>query len=727
MEKVALKIISKSIIKKVSHITRLKREVRLMRLVHHPHIVKLYDVAETEKEIILAMEFVEGGELFDYIVAHKKVNENVARRVFRQILSAVDYCHRSCIIHRDLKPENLLLDNNRGIKIIDFGFANLFDPSNMMQTFCGSPYYASPEMILGRQYIGPEVDVWSLGVILFALLTGKLPFRESNTAELYKRITRGVYECPDHMSPESQDLIKIMLVVDPVHRASVDEIRNHPWTTEGYPGPPDSLLPPRPVFHDAEELDQKIIQKMTSFGLEQDAAINQILTAPTGPAFALYYLLREQQARERGHLRTAPTDQRDSQIDLENAQLHNDGYSPSQRPKAGPTEVAPIEAPRISITAGSNTSVDTTSVSSNEEIMNKLRKNASTRVARPATGRRSTVSGTFSGHSDDGLSPETMRRRRTPSQHSHRGEPRLSDSSDPIPLQAKRSRAPASESVTSSIDSIVHEPSHLHSQDQKDSTSSLSQESSSNNNIAAKTSPADEKSLAVPVLSKLFRRLSLPSGPASKTKKSTPELFNAHVSPHRTSTTAHRLGSQKLASQSVNMGSMTLSSNASMSPPSPIKERIDASAVSLAPPGLIPPEESKLRRRKSLTETISSAIKRIRSTSFSKQGKSTMGSTALGGTRDEPRASKAIFGADTTSTQSPELIVREVQRVLNENSIPNTWNGYKAQCTYQSIKFEIEVVRIYRTALRGVEMKRTKGSTWAYQGVCRTIISQLKL
>ncbi|KAJ3213925.1 hypothetical protein HDU67_002289 [Dinochytrium kinnereticum] len=201
--RVALKVIHKSTIKKPEHITRIKREVRIMRLLNHPNIVKLYDVAETDKDIILAMEYVEGGELFDYIVAQNRLNDKTARRIFRQILSAVDYCHQSSVIHRDLKPENLLMDVKRNIKIIDFGFVNLFDPEDTLKTFCGSPFYASPEMILGRQYIGPEVDVWSMGVILYALLTGQLPFRDVNTKDLYRKITTSTFEIPSYI-PEGR-------------------------------------------------------------------------------------------------------------------------------------------------------------------------------------------------------------------------------------------------------------------------------------------------------------------------------------------------------------------------------------------------------------------------------------------------------------------------------------------------------------------------------------------
>ncbi|TPX71481.1 hypothetical protein SpCBS45565_g01165 [Spizellomyces sp. 'palustris'] len=294
---VALKIIQKSSLKKTSHVTRLKREVRIMRLLHHPNITRLYDVMETEKEIVLSMEYVEGGELFDYIVAHKRLKEKIARRLFRQIVSALEYCHQSSIIHRDLKPENLLLDNERNIKIIDFGFVKLYDRNDQLNTFCGSPFYASPEMIMGKQYMGPEVDVWSMGVILFALLNGHLPFRDPNTTELYKKIAAGQYETrTQYMSAESADLIKRMLTVDATKRATIQEIRHHPWVTQDGMGPAQCLVPERPS--QILDPDPNVLAKFPMYGIETNVAEKALRSKERGAAWALYCLLIEQEVWE---------------------------------------------------------------------------------------------------------------------------------------------------------------------------------------------------------------------------------------------------------------------------------------------------------------------------------------------------------------------------------------------------------------------------------------------
>ncbi|KAI9366096.1 kinase-like domain-containing protein [Zopfochytrium polystomum] len=202
-EKVAIKVIEKGQIQSQKQVARLQREIRFLKLLHHPHIVKVHDVIETSEFIYIVMEYAAGGELFDYIVAHKRVKEKEARSFFRMVLSAVDYCHKNAVIHRDLKPENLLLDESKRIKIIDFGFGNNYTLDGLLDTFCGSPFYAAPEMILGKKYEGPEVDMWSLGVILFALLCGHLPFDDDNMRELYKKIASGSYACPDYLLPST--------------------------------------------------------------------------------------------------------------------------------------------------------------------------------------------------------------------------------------------------------------------------------------------------------------------------------------------------------------------------------------------------------------------------------------------------------------------------------------------------------------------------------------------
>ncbi|XP_066299560.1 5'-AMP-activated protein kinase catalytic subunit alpha-2-like isoform X10 [Branchiostoma lanceolatum] len=228
--KVAVKILNRQKIKSLDVVGKIRREIQNLKLFRHPHIIKLYQVISTPADIFMVMEYVSGGELFDYIVKHGKLKEAEARRFFQQIISGVDYCHRHMIVHRDLKPENLLLDSNRNVRIADFGLSNMMADGEFLRTSCGSPNYAAPEVISGKLYAGPEVDVWSCGVILYALLCGTLPFDDEHVPTLFKKIKGGVFPIPDHLSPTVVGLLRHMLEVDPVKRATIPEIREHEWT-----------------------------------------------------------------------------------------------------------------------------------------------------------------------------------------------------------------------------------------------------------------------------------------------------------------------------------------------------------------------------------------------------------------------------------------------------------------------------------------------------------------
>ncbi|KAF4729590.1 Protein kinase, partial [Perkinsus olseni] len=187
-------------------------------------------------EIFMIMEYVSGGELFDYIVHRMRLTEDESRRFFQQILSGLDFCHRHLVTHRDLKPENLLLDGtNTNIKIGDFGLSNKMCDGEYLKTSCGSPNYASPEVVSGRFYVGPEVDVWSLGVVLYALLCGSLPFDDENVPNLFRKIKHGNFTLPGHLSADAKDLIVQMLVVDSTKRITIEQIRQHKWFKKNLP------------------------------------------------------------------------------------------------------------------------------------------------------------------------------------------------------------------------------------------------------------------------------------------------------------------------------------------------------------------------------------------------------------------------------------------------------------------------------------------------------------
>ncbi|XP_058060490.1 serine/threonine-protein kinase par-1 [Anopheles bellator] len=225
---VAIKIIDKSQLDP-GNLQKVYREVEIMKRLDHPHVIKLYQVMETQSMIYIVSEYASQGEIFDYIAKYGRLNERAARNKFWQILSAVEYCHNKGIVHRDLKAENLLLDSKMDIKIADFGFSNFYKKGELLATWCGSPPYAAPEVFEGKRYTGPEIDIWSLGVVLYVLVCGALPFDGSTLQSLRDRVLSGRFRIPFFMSSDCESLIRKMLVLDPSRRFSIDQIKRHRW------------------------------------------------------------------------------------------------------------------------------------------------------------------------------------------------------------------------------------------------------------------------------------------------------------------------------------------------------------------------------------------------------------------------------------------------------------------------------------------------------------------
>ncbi|XP_038079218.1 MAP/microtubule affinity-regulating kinase 3-like isoform X7 [Patiria miniata] len=285
-KEVAIKIIDKTQLNP-SSLQKVYREVRIMKLVDHPNIVKLFEVIETEKTLYLVMEFASGGEVFDYLVAHGRMKEKEARAKFRQIVSAVQYCHQKRVVHRDLKAENLLLDKDLNIKIADFGFSNEFTPGSKLDTFCGSPPYAAPELFQGKKYDGPEVDVWSLGVILYTLVSGSLPFDGQNLKELRERVLRGKYRIPFYMSTDCENLLKRFLMLNPAKRANLETIMKDKWMNSGYED--DELKPYQEPELDFN--DERRIEIMLNMGFKRKDIDDSLRNHKYDDPYATYLLL----------------------------------------------------------------------------------------------------------------------------------------------------------------------------------------------------------------------------------------------------------------------------------------------------------------------------------------------------------------------------------------------------------------------------------------------------
>ncbi|KAL9376869.1 hypothetical protein Peur_030989 [Populus x canadensis] len=223
----AIKIMDK---KKVmqSHLKD-QREIRAMKLLHHPGIVRIHEVIGTKTKIYMVMEYVSGGQLADKLSYAKKLRESEARRIFHQLIDAVDYCHNRGVYHRDLKPENLLLDGKGNLKVSDFGLSALQKTASLLTTTCGSPFYIAPELIANKGYEGAAADVWSCGVILFELLSGYLPFDERNLIMLYKKISAADYTCPQWFTESQKKLISRILDPNPRKRITLPEILEDEW------------------------------------------------------------------------------------------------------------------------------------------------------------------------------------------------------------------------------------------------------------------------------------------------------------------------------------------------------------------------------------------------------------------------------------------------------------------------------------------------------------------
>nr|KAI8766329.1 maternal embryonic leucine zipper kinase-like [Biomphalaria glabrata] len=231
-EKVAIKIMDKKTLG--AELPRVTTEIAAMKELCHQHICKLFQVIETETKFFLVLEYCPEGELFDYIVSKDRLDESEAQIFFRQIVAAVAYIHDCGFAHRDLKPENLLLDEDQNIKLIDFGLCAKpkGGMESLLTTLCGSPAYAAPELISGKQYLGSEVDQWSMGVLLYALLCGFLPFDDESITQLYKKIKTGSYKFPEWLSDGSKELISQLLQIDPKKRIPIAELLKHPWLTK---------------------------------------------------------------------------------------------------------------------------------------------------------------------------------------------------------------------------------------------------------------------------------------------------------------------------------------------------------------------------------------------------------------------------------------------------------------------------------------------------------------
>ncbi|KAK4415075.1 CBL-interacting serine/threonine-protein kinase [Sesamum alatum] len=288
---VAMKVVGKEKVIRVGMMEQVKREISVMKMVHHPNIVELHEVMASKTKIYFAMEFVRGGELFAKI-AKGRLREEPARNYFQQLISAIDFCHSRGVYHRDLKPENLLLDEEGNLKVTDFGlsaFSDHLSQDGLLHTTCGTPAYVAPEVIGKKGYDGAKADIWSCGVILYVLLAGFLPFQDDNIMSMYRKIYRGDFKCPPWFSPEARKLITKMLDPNPSTRISIAKIMDSPWFKKSMPR----------CLNTKEEPE---------FGKEDETkTLNAFHIISLSEGFDLSPLFEEKKRVEKGELRFATT------------------------------------------------------------------------------------------------------------------------------------------------------------------------------------------------------------------------------------------------------------------------------------------------------------------------------------------------------------------------------------------------------------------------------------
>uniref|UniRef100_A0A8C8LLL9 non-specific serine/threonine protein kinase n=1 Tax=Oncorhynchus tshawytscha TaxID=74940 RepID=A0A8C8LLL9_ONCTS len=679
-------------------------------------VVKLFEVIETEKTLYLIMEYASGGEVFDYLVAHGRMKEKEARAKFRQIVSAVQYCHQKCIVHRDLKAENLLLDADMNIKIADFGFSNEFTMGNKLDTFCGSPPYAAPELFQGKKYDGPEVDVWSLGVILYTLVSGSLPFDGQNLKELRERVLRGKYRIPFYMSTDCENLLKKFLILNPTKRGSLEQqIMKDRWMNVGHEE--EELKPfiePQPDYKDPKRTD---IMLQMGYSAEeiQDSLVNQ----KYNEVMATYLLL----------------DYRNTEMDE-----------------------------CISLSMKSRPGSDLTN-SNAQSPSHKVQRSTSSNL-KP---RRATDAGSSASKRSQGDNKQTAE------DYGRKGSGTGSSTKvPPSPLDRKRSTpTPSTNSILStgtsrSRNSPVPERATLGVQNGKDSLTTPGSRASTASAAAVLSSshPRHHKSLSTSAH---------PSPPDIHAHRPSTAPQRVPVA----SPSAHNIGSSTATDRSNFPRNVTSRSTFSAGqqragrdqhtstyngpPSSPSLSYGNSQARRAGGTGIFRKFTSKFVRRLNLCQfflrspyegegrdeasrpmlTTAEKLEKVTLGSVGDENKDFLSSTStvpstptssLTSKDHKPRSLRFTWSMKTTSSMEPNEMMKEIRKVLDSNSCEyELRERYMLLCVSGNpacddfVQWEMEVCKLPRLSLNGVRFKRISGTSIAFKNIASKVANELKL
>ncbi|XP_031213261.1 MAP/microtubule affinity-regulating kinase 3 isoform X7 [Mastomys coucha] len=647
-----------------------------MKILNHPNIVKLFEVIETEKTLYLIMEYASGGEVFDYLVAHGRMKEKEARAKFRQIVSAVQYCHQKRIVHRDLKAENLLLDADMNIKIADFGFSNEFTVGSKLDTFCGSPPYAAPELFQGKKYDGPEVDVWSLGVILYTLVSGSLPFDGQNLKELRERVLRGKYRIPFYMSTDCENLLKRFLVLNPVKRGTLEQIMKDRWINAGHEE--DELKPF--VEPELDISDQKRIDIMVGMGYSQEEIQESLSKMKYDEITATYLLLGRKSAELDASDSSSSSNLSLAKVrpssDLSNStgqSPHHKGQrsvSSSQKQRrysdhAGPAIPSAVAYPKRSQTSTADSDLREDGVPS--------RKSSGSAVGGKGVAPASPMLGNASNPNKADI-PERKRSPAVPSSNTASGG------------MTRRNTYVCSERCAADRHSVI--------QNGKENSTIPDQRTpvASTHSISSATTPD---------------RIRFPRGTASRS------TFHGQPRERRTATYNGPPASPSLSheatplSQTRSRGSTNLFSK--------LTSKLTRRNMSFRFIKRLPTEYERNGRYEGSSRNVSSEQK-----DENREAK--------------PRSLRFTWSMKTTSSMDPSDMMREIRKVLDANNCDyEQRERFLLFCVHGDghaenlVQWEMEVCKLPRLSLNGVRFKRISGTSIAFKNIASKIANELKL